>query len=73
MRYWLKKLRELADKTQEQVADEAGISRSYYTNIEAGIKTPAVSAAKAIAKSLNFPWENFLKMNVTLKNILQRR
>lgn len=57
----MKKLREAAEKTQEQVADEAGISRSYYTNIEAGIKTPAVAAAKAIAKSLNFPWENFFK------------
>jgi transcriptional regulator with XRE-family HTH domain len=59
LRLWLKELRELLGKTQEQVADEAGISRSYYTNIEAGIKTPAVPAAKAIGKSLNFPWENF--------------
>ncbi|MEC0169859.1 helix-turn-helix transcriptional regulator [Paenibacillus graminis] len=67
MRRWLKVLREAADKTQEQVADEAGISRSYYTNIEAGIKTPAVTAAKSIAKSLNFPWENFFKEECSFK------
>lgn len=67
MRRWMKELRESLDKTQEQVADEAGISRSYYTNIEAGIKTPAVPAAKAIAKSLEFPWENFFNEECSFK------
>ncbi|MEK3762629.1 helix-turn-helix transcriptional regulator [Paenibacillus sp. FSL H7-0756] len=67
MRIWLKELRELLEKTHEQVADEAGISRSYYTNIEAGIKTPAVPAAKAIAKALDFPWENFFNEECSFK------
>lgn len=63
MREWLKKIREGAGKTQEQVAEEAAISRSYYTNIENGIKTPSVQAAKSIGLSLKFPWENFFNEN----------
>lgn len=61
MRRWLKEVREKAEKTQEKVADEAGISRSYYTNIENGTKTPSVKAAKQIAGVLNFRWENFFE------------
>ncbi|KAA1180872.1 helix-turn-helix transcriptional regulator [Paenibacillus sp. NPDC058367] len=67
MRSWLKELRETLGKTHEQVADEAGISRSYYTNIEVGTKTPAVPAAKAIASVLKFPWENFFEDESSLK------
>lgn len=59
MRSWLKQVREKATLTHEQVADKAEISRSYYTNIENGIKTPSVKAAKSIAIVLGFPWENF--------------
>ncbi|MNO05175.1 helix-turn-helix protein [compost metagenome] len=59
MREWLKKRRDTASLTHEQVADRAEISRSYYTNIENGTKTPSVKAAKSIAKVLGFPWEYF--------------
>lgn len=68
MRTWLKKLRENAGFTHEQVADGAKLSRSYYTNIENGLKTPSVKAAKSIARVLNFQWELFLMKNVPLKN-----
>ncbi|WP_160045648.1 helix-turn-helix transcriptional regulator [Paenibacillus sp. USDA918EY] len=59
MRDWLKKDREKVRMTHEQVADKASISRSYYTNIENGTKTPSVKAAKSIALVLGFPWEKF--------------
>ncbi|MFB6471250.1 helix-turn-helix transcriptional regulator [Paenibacillus glucanolyticus] len=59
MRPWLKQARENATMTHEQVAEKAEISRSYYTNIENGTKTPSVKAAKSIAIVLGFPWENF--------------
>lgn len=59
MRGWLKKFRDIAGLTHEEVADGAEISRSYYTNIENGTKTPSVKAAKSIAKVLGFPWEKF--------------
>ncbi|MBA9086545.1 transcriptional regulator with XRE-family HTH domain [Fontibacillus solani] len=70
MRVWLKKAREHADLNHGEVADGAGISRSYYTNIENGIKTPSVKAAKSIAEVLKFPWENFFKDNCSLKEQL---
>ena len=67
MRIWLKEFRDSAEKTQVVVADEAGISRSYYTNIENGTKTPSVKAAKSIAKVLCFPWEHFFDDKCSFK------
>lgn len=67
MRYWLKTLRDIAELTHEQVADGAEISRSYYTNIENGTKTPSVKAAKSIARVLGFPWENFFDDKCSFK------
>jgi transcriptional regulator with XRE-family HTH domain len=61
MRKWLKELREKSEMTQEQVADQAGISRSYFTNIENGTKTPSVVAAKSISRVLDFPWAIFFE------------
>lgn len=72
MRLWLKEFRETANKTQVVVADEAEISRSYYTNIENGTKTPSVNTAKSIARVLCFQWELFLMTNVPLKNKMLR-
>lgn len=67
MRHWLKKAREIAELTHEQVADAADISRSYYTNIENDTKTPSVKAAKSISAVLNIPWENFFNDKCYLK------
>jgi DNA-binding XRE family transcriptional regulator len=38
--------------TQEQVARSSGISRAYYTNIEAGRKEPSIGVAKKISDTL---------------------
>jgi DNA-binding XRE family transcriptional regulator len=38
--------------TQEQVAEKSGITRAYYTNIEAGRKDPSMGVAKKIADAL---------------------
>jgi DNA-binding XRE family transcriptional regulator len=38
--------------TQDQVAGSSGISRAYYTNIEAGRKEPSIGVAKKIADTL---------------------
>ncbi|MGN7352398.1 helix-turn-helix transcriptional regulator [Paenibacillus amylolyticus] len=67
MRLWLKEFREAANKTQVVVADEADISRSYYTNIEKGTKTPSVNTAKSIAKVLCFQWELFFDDKCSFK------
>ncbi|REK54752.1 MAG: transcriptional regulator [Thermobacillus sp.] len=59
MRSWLKEAREQRSLTQETVAENAGISRSYYTSIESGMKTPSVEVAKSIAETLGFNWTLF--------------
>jgi len=56
MRIWLKVYREECNYTQEETAELSGISRSYYTHIEQGNKTPTVKVAKSIAQVLNFDW-----------------
>lgn len=53
--------------THKQVADGAGISRSYYTEIEAGEKTPSVLTAKRISLFLNFDWTLFFKESSRVK------
>lgn len=58
-RRWLVKLR--GDLTQQQVADQARLSRSYYTEIEIGDKNPSVETAKKIAKALGFNWTLFFE------------
>lgn len=69
MRKWLKEKRIAKGLTQTQVADRCKISRSYYTHIENGTKTPTVPIAKLIGLELDVNWTLFLKMNVPLKNI----
>ena len=55
----LKQLREDKNMRQYDLAQEAGISRSYYTMIENGKKRPSPKVAKRIAKILNFDWTIF--------------
>lgn len=45
--------------TQEDVANESSISRSFYTQLEIGMKTPSVPVAKRIARTLDFDWTLF--------------
>lgn len=61
MRDWLIKIRKESGKSQYAVAEESGISQSYYAGIETGDrgKPLGVPIAKAIAKSLNFDWTKF--------------
>lgn len=67
MRWWLKNIRNRRGKTQYNVAELSGISRSYYTKIELGIKTPTVDVAKKIAKTLEFEWSIFFDEECSFK------
>lgn len=60
-RYWLINFRKGQEKTQENVAALAGISRSYYTQIETGERGVSPEVAKRIASVLNFPWTIFFE------------
>lgn len=48
----LRQERKRQNKTQQQIADLAGISLKSYQRIEKGVQDPAVSVAILIAKSL---------------------
>lgn len=67
MRKWLKALRDERCLTQEEVAKMSGISRSHYTHIEAGNKTPSIKVAQDISKVLKFKWTLFFEENSSLK------
>lgn len=66
LRIWLKDLRNQNKLTQEDIAKQSGISRSYYTHIEQGTKTPTVDVAKSIASTLNFDWVIFFNYSSSL-------
>jgi len=58
-RAWLIKLR--GNRTQQEIADMAGIDRSFYTQIETGTRNPSVGTAKDIATTLGFNWTLFFE------------
>lgn len=62
-RSWLISKREGSEKSQEEVATEAGISRQYYGMIENGSRNPSVEVAKRIATALGFNWTLFFNEN----------
>lgn len=61
MREWLVQLRKQQGLTQQQVADRAGISRSYYSGIENGTRDGQVDKIKRIADVLGFDWTIFFE------------
>ena len=67
MRKWLKRHRDERKLTQDETAKLSGISRTYYTHIENGTKTPSVEVAKNIGKTLQFDWVVFFKDERSLK------
>lgn len=67
MRNWLKYFREKRKLTHAEVSVLSGISRSFYTHIENGTKTPSVDVAKKIAKTLGFEWTLFFENECSLK------
>jgi|GEM_PF-683262 len=60
-REWLAERR--GSLTHQQVADLAGVSRSFYTEIETGVKDPGVKTAKKIGGALGFNWTLFFEEN----------
>ncbi|MGE1061231.1 helix-turn-helix transcriptional regulator [Megasphaera paucivorans] len=58
----LKKARENIGKTQQQIADEAEVSRAYYADVERGRYTPSLKLLSRLGNLLNIDL-NFLKEN----------
>lgn len=65
----LVKHRQKLNLTHVELAQKAHISRSYYTNIEAGRKTPSMKVAKQIADALGTKIEKiFFAPDVPIRN-----
>lgn len=60
----LRKIREAAGMTQEQLAEKVGVIRQTISNIECGLALPSVPTAKAIAEVLEFNWTDFFENKV---------
>lgn len=58
---WLKEARKVRNLTTYVVAQRAGISQAYYSQIENGVRNASVSAAKKIATVLLFDWTMFYR------------
>ena len=58
-REWLTDIRKTMGLNHREVAKKAGIDRSFYTQIESGIRNPSVKTAKKIASALGFEWTIF--------------
>ena len=56
----LRQMRDAAGWSQERLARQAGISRSYVAEIERGQRKPRMLVANAIAKSLRVDLERLL-------------
>ena len=54
----LKKLRARVGKTQQEVAEACGLSRSAYTNIENGNRTPSIKSAKLLGTAFGIDWRS---------------
>jgi transcriptional regulator with XRE-family HTH domain len=61
VRKWLKELREKRSFTMKTVAERAGISECYYSQIENGSRNCPVETAKKIAVVLGFEWTKFFE------------
>ncbi|MED4715254.1 helix-turn-helix transcriptional regulator [Bacillus badius] len=59
MRSWLVNIRKGKEMTQNEVSQLSGVSRSAYSNIEIGVRSPSVETAKRIANVLEFEWTLF--------------
>lgn len=56
----IKKFREKADKTQEELAREVGIHPSYLSRIERGVVNPSTSVIEYVVKALKIKSEDIL-------------
>lgn len=72
-RDWLVKLRKTKKMTQEQIAKNSFIDRSYYSQIESGKRNPSFDVASNIAKALDInPLLFFKELNVLTQTEIEQ-
>lgn len=60
--------RKMFDMTQEQLAHDAGIQRSYMNGIESGKRNPTLAVVESIADALNLEPETLLSLDILESN-----
>jgi transcriptional regulator with XRE-family HTH domain len=55
-------LRTQAEMSQEELAERAGIHRTYVSQLERGLKTPTVTMLARLAKALNTTASRIMKI-----------
>ena len=58
----LKKYRKLAGFSQEGLADECGLHRTYISGVERGVRNPTVVVLEKIAAALKIPAYRLLEL-----------
>lgn len=64
MRDWFAEIRKKENLTQQNIADEVGVTRQMISAIENGDADPSVTTARALGKMLNFSWTRFFDSSV---------
>jgi transcriptional regulator with XRE-family HTH domain len=57
----IQRLRVLIGFSQEELADRAGLSRTYISQLERGLKSPSVRALDPIARALDTTMSDLLR------------
>ena len=66
----LKQRRELLNLSQEELAFEAGLHRTYISLLERGVKSPTLNVLFRLANALDIPASQFIQeIEVELKNL----
>ncbi len=60
----LKKYREKAGMTQEELAEKVGVIRQTISNVECGVSLPSIRTAVAIGYFLHFNWTEFFEEQI---------
>ena len=68
---WIRNLRVAKGKTLKTVAEMAGISESYLSQVEQGKRAPSVKVAKAIADALGVDWTRFFEQEGADEKVLE--
>lgn len=63
----IKKIRKKKYLTQKDVADQVGISNTYYSLIETGLRRPSPPVAQKLASVLGFPNEWYKLLETTVE------
>lgn len=71
-REWLYTIRSNLRLSTYQAAKKCGISQSFYSGVENGLRTPSVPLAKTIGKTLDFDWQLFYQEEGSALNSLSK-